>query len=148
MAHFAKIDENNRVLTVLTLNNEDMLNAESVETESVGQQYLETHNNWPSHLWIQTSYNTTLNQHRLDGTPFRGNFACVGYTWDSGNQIFWPPQPYASWTKNLTTADWDPPVARPALTSEQEADTANSYAHVWNEDTQSWEPNVTPIPSQ
>ena len=143
MAHFAKIDENNRVLTVLTLNNEDMLNAESVETESVGQQYLETHNNWPSHLWIQTSYNTTLNQHRLDGTPFRGNFACVGYTWDSGNQIFWPPQPYASWTKNLTTADWDPPVARPALTSEQEADTANSYAHVWNEDTQSWQPIVT-----
>ena len=45
MAHFAKISETNEVLQVLTLNNEDMLNAEGVEDESVGQQYLETHNN-------------------------------------------------------------------------------------------------------
>ena len=58
MAHFAKISEENEVLTVLTVDNKDLLNDEGVETESVGQAYLEKHNNWPAHLWIQTSYNT------------------------------------------------------------------------------------------
>ena len=58
MAHFAKLGSNNKVITVLTLDNKDMLNADGVEDESVGQQYLETHNNWPAQMWVQTSYNT------------------------------------------------------------------------------------------
>ena len=64
MAHFAKISEENIVLTVVTLNDSDCQNEEGVETESVGQAYLEKHNNWPTHLWIQTSYNTYGNKHR------------------------------------------------------------------------------------
>ena len=60
MAHFAKLGANGKVIQVLTLNNSDMLNADGVEDESVGQQYLETHNNWPAQMWIQTSYNTCL----------------------------------------------------------------------------------------
>ena len=82
MAHFAKISENNEVLTVLTLNNVDMQNADGVEEETIGQQYLEKHNNWPANLWIQTSYNTSKGQHQNGGTPFRGNYAGMGYTWD------------------------------------------------------------------
>ena len=39
MAHFAKIGMNSKVIQVLTLNNGDMLNADGVEDESVGQQY-------------------------------------------------------------------------------------------------------------
>ena len=54
MAHFAKLGSNGKVIQVLTLNNGDMLNADGVEDESVGQQYLETHNNWPAQMWIQT----------------------------------------------------------------------------------------------
>ena len=57
MAHFAKISEENIVLTVLTLNNSDMLNSEGNPEESEGQSYLQQHNNWPGTLWIQTSYN-------------------------------------------------------------------------------------------
>ena len=60
MAHFAKIDENNLVLSVSTLDDKDMLDDNGVPQESIGQQYLQTHNNWPSHLWIQTSYSTCL----------------------------------------------------------------------------------------
>ena len=100
MANFSKISETNEVLTVLTLNNSDMLNADGVEDESVGQQYLEKHNNWPSHLWIQTSYNTCGNIHNNGGTPFRGNYAGRDYTWDEDNQIFWPEKIYASWVKH------------------------------------------------
>ena len=50
MAHFAKISEENVVLQVLTLADKDCQNEEGIETESVGQTYLETHNNWSAHL--------------------------------------------------------------------------------------------------
>ena len=83
MAHFAKISEENIVLNVLRLDDKD------ASTEEAGQQYLETHSNWPANLWIQTSYNTWKNQHGLGGTPLRGNYAAVGFEWDSENQIFW-----------------------------------------------------------
>ena len=63
MAHFAKINLENKVLTVLTLNNSDMTDINGVEEESIGQQYLQIHNHWPAHLWIQTSYNTHKNKH-------------------------------------------------------------------------------------
>ena len=137
MAHFAKLGANGKVIQVLTLNNSDMLNADGVEDESVGQQYLETHNNWPAQMWIQTSYNTQSNQHKDGGTPFRGNYAGIGYEWDEDNQIFWPKKPYASWVKNTTTAGWDSPIgAAPALTAEQtsqnEAGT-HFWVYVWNE---------------
>ena len=129
MAHFAKLGANGKVIQVLTLDNKDMLNADGVEDESVGQQYLETHNNWPAQMWIQTSYNTQSNQHKNGGTPFRGNYAGIGFTWDEDNQIFWPPQPYASWTKNTTKAAWDSPIAYPSV-----VDGAGfTYIISWNE---------------
>ena len=143
MAHFAKISEENKVLQVVTLNDSDMLNSENVETESVGQQYLETHNNWPANLWIQTSYNTRDNQHIADGTPFRGNYAAIGFTWDETNQIFWPEKPFPSWVKDITIANWKSPIGdAPALTSEQisqnEAGT-HDWDYLWNEDNQTWD---------
>ena len=63
MAHFAKISETNEVLQVLKLNNSDVLNTDGVEDETVGQQYLERHGNWPAQMWIKTSYNTANNTH-------------------------------------------------------------------------------------
>ena len=144
MAHFAKLGSNGKIIQVLTLNNSDMLNADGVEDESVGQQYLETHNNWPAQMWIQTSYNTFGGKYRnQDGTEgdvskaFRGNYAGIGYTWDEDNNIFWPKKPYASWVKNTSTAQWNSPIGdAPALTAEQEsqntADTHGWY-YAWNE---------------
>ena len=143
MAHFAKISEENLVLQVLTLDNKDMLNADGVEVESIGQQYLETHNNWPAEMWIQTSYNTYNNQHNLGGTPFRGNYAVIGYEWDNDNQIFWPQKPYASWLKDMTTVSWKSPIGdAPALTAEQQSqNTADTHAweYIWNESGQTWD---------
>ena len=143
MAHFAKLGANGKVIQVLTLNNSDMLNADGVEDESVGQQYLETHNNWPAQMWIQTSYNTSGNQHNNGGTAFRGNYAGIGYTWDEDNQIFWPKKPYASWVKNTSEARWQSPIGdAPALTAEQtsqnEAGT-HRWGYDWNESSQSWD---------
>ena len=145
MAHFAKIGLNGKVIQVLTMDNDKMLNADGVEDETVGQQWLETHNNWPAQMWIQTSYNTQGNKHNSgdDSKAFRGNYAGIGYEWDEDNQIFWTKKPYASWVKNTTTAVWDSPIGdAPALTAEQlsqnEANT-HRWNYVWNEEGQSWD---------
>ena len=156
MAHFAKLGANGKVIQVLTLDNKDMLNADGVEDDAVGQQYLEHHNNWPAQMWIQTSYNTSGNKHSSgdDSKAFRGNYAGIGYEWDEDNQIFWPKKPYASWVKNTTTAAWDSPIGdAPALTAEQEAQNqpttdaegnvtapaTHKWYYVWNEANQSWD---------
>ena len=145
MAHFAKLGANGKVIQVLTLNNSDMLNADGVEDESVGQQWLERHNNWPAQMWIQTSYNTSGNKHNSgdDSKAFRGNYAGIGYEWDEDNNIFWPKKPFASWVKNTTDARWQSPIGdAPALTAEQEsqneADT-HRWGYVWNEAGQTWD---------
>ena len=143
MAHFAKLGANGKVIQVLTCDNEVMKDSEGKEIEANGQQWLETHNNWPAQMWIQTSYNTSGNTHSGGGTPFRGNYAGIGYEWDEDNNIFWPKKPYASWVKNTTTAQWQSPIGdAPALTAEQtsqnEAGT-NDWTYIWNESGQSWD---------
>ena len=138
MAHFAKISENNEVLTVHVINNSDMHNANGVEDETVGQQYLEKHNNWPAQMWIQTSYNTHANQHRLGGTPLRGNYAGIGYTWDEDNNLFYPKKLYASWVLNTSEARWQSPIgdAPDDLTDEEKV--AGTH-YEWNEGTGAWD---------
>ena len=146
MAHFAKIGMNGKVIQVSTMDNDKMLNADGVEDETVGQQWLETHNNWPAQMWIQTSYNTSANTHSSgdNSKAFRGNYAGIGYEWDEDNQIFWPKKPsYPSWVKDTTTALWKSPIGdAPALTAEQtsqnEAGT-HSWGYDWNESGQSWD---------
>jgi hypothetical protein len=145
MAHFAKLGANGKVIQVLTLDNKDMLNADGVEDEAVGQQYLERHNNWPAQMWIQTSYNTSGGKHSSgDNTKaFRGNYAGIGYTWDEDDQIFWPKKPYASWVKLHSEARWQSPIGdAPELTQEQKdqntADT-HRWGYNWNETNGSWD---------
>jgi hypothetical protein len=151
MAHFAKLGANGKVIQVLTMGNKDMKNADGVEDESVGQQYLERHNNWPSQMWIQTSYNTKGGKYyNADGTEhsdqskaFRGNYAGIGYEWDEDNQIFWPKKPYASWVKNTTEARWQSPKGdAPALTAEQQTQNdagTHKHRYEWNESSTDWE---------
>ena len=145
MAHFAKLGANGKVIQVLTMDNDKMLNADGVEDETVGQQWLETHNNWPAQMWIQTSYNTIGNKHNSgdNSKAFRGNYAGIGYEWDEDNQIFWPKKPYASWVKHIESASWKSPIGdAPALTAEQtsqnEAGT-HMWGYNWNESGQSWD---------
>ena len=138
MAHFAKISDTSEVLTVHVVNNSDILNADGVADESVGQAYLEKHNNWPAQMWIQTSYNTSQGTHKLGGTPLRGNYAGIGHIWDEDNNLFYGKKPYASWVLNTTTATWHSPIgdAPDDLTDEEKA--ANTH-YVWNEGTGAWD---------
>ena len=145
MAHFAKLGANGKVIQVLTMDNDKMLNADGVEDETVGQQWLETHNNWPAQMWIQTSYNTSGNTHNSgdNSKAFRGNYAGIGYEWDEDNNIFWPKKPYASWVKNTSNARWQSPIGdAPALTAEQQSQNdagTHFWNYKWNEAGQSWD---------
>jgi len=152
MAHFAKISDTSKVLTVHAVDNKDVLNADGVEEEAVGQKYLEKHNNWPAEKWIQTSYNTIGGKHYDNKTrelsadqskALRGNYAGIGYIWDEDNQIFWSKKPYASWVKDTTDANWHSPIGdAPAFTSEQQSQHeagTHGWSYDWNEADQSWD---------
>jgi hypothetical protein len=78
--------------------------------------------------WIQTSYNTIGNQHTQGGTPLRGNYAGIGYTYDSQKDAFYAPKPYKSWILNESTFLWEAPVQMP--------DDGKPYQ--WDESTISW----------
>jgi hypothetical protein len=143
MAHFAKIGLNNKVMFVTPLEDKLLKDSNNNELEVIGQQYLEFHNNWPAAMWIKTSYNTLHNTHKEGGTPFRGNYAGVGFTWDEDNEIFWPKKPYSSWVKHIASASWKSPIGdAPALTAEQESQNTaltHYWIYDWSEDNQAWE---------
>ena len=117
MAHFAKISEENEVLQVLSMEDVHTADSEGVETESIGQQYLETHNNWPAHLWIQTSYNNKI----------RKQYASIGGSYDPEKDIFIEAQPFESWSLD-DNGDWVPPTPQP-----------EGQMTAWNELTQQWD---------
>ena len=140
MAHFAKLGVNGKVIAVHGLDNKDMLNADGNEDESVGQNRLQEIHGWPAAMWIQTSYNTRLNKYQNeDGSEgdqskkLRGNYAGIGYIWDEDNQIFWPKQPFASWTKNTSTATWECPIDYPSVTDDGQDPVVFRYVISWNE---------------
>ena len=140
MAHFAKLGVNGKVIAVHGLDNDKLLNADGVEDETVGQQELQRIHGWPAAMWIMTSYNTRNNTHYTDGVEsadqskaLRGNYAGIGYEWDEDNQIFWPKKPFASWTKNTTTASYDPPITYPSITNDGADPVVWTYNITWDE---------------
>jgi hypothetical protein len=64
--------------------------------------------------WIQTSYNTHGNKHDLGGTPLRGNYAGIGFTYDRENDVFYAPKPTENATLNTETWLWEVPVVEEA----------------------------------
>jgi len=109
MSHYAKLGVGNVV--------EQVIVAE--------QDFIDTQEG----VWVQTSYNTKANVHKLGGTPFRKNFAGIGYRYDETLDGFIPPKPYESWTLNETTCLWEAPITYP--------DDGESYD--WNEENQTWD---------
>jgi hypothetical protein len=120
MAHYAFLDENNIVTEVIT-----------------GKDEGEDGVDWEAHYGAfrgqackRTSYNTHGGVHSSGGTPYRKNYAGIGYTYDAGRDAFIPPQPFASWQLNEDTCLWDAPVPYPG----------DGERYTWDEDTTSWLP--------
>ena len=115
MAHFAEIDENNVVLRVI-VGVDEPLDGEAIYHEMTGT------------VWKKTSYNTMGGQHTLGGTPFRKNYAGIGYTYDSDRDAFIPPQPFPSWTLDEQTCQWNSPAPFPN----------DEKQYFWDEPSVSW----------
>jgi hypothetical protein len=130
MASFAKIGLNSKVISVHSVHNNVLKDANGVEDENLGIEFLTELTHWP--IWKQTSYNTKAGVHLLGGTPFRKNHAGIGYTYDEERDAFIPATPYASWILNETTCQWEAPVALPS-------DAGPEKGYIWNEETKQWD---------
>jgi len=115
MAHFAEIDQFGKVKRVIVVANSDTADASGVEKEHIGAAFCER---LFGGTWKQTSYNGN----------FRKNYAGIGYDYNAGIDAFVPPQPYASWTLNNTTAQWQAPTPMPT----------DGKRYSWDEATTSW----------
>ena len=124
MAHFAELNSFLKVVRVVVVDDEDTKEKDGTETESVGAKYL---SDAFGGTWVQTSYNTNGGIHKLDGTPFRKNYAGTGYTYDVERDAFIPPSPFPSWTLDEATCSWEAPTPRP------------DGDYIWNEETQAWD---------
>ena len=126
MAHFAEVDSLSKVIRILVIEDDDTKNSNGNEDEPVGVKYL--HDAFGG-TWVKTSYNTYKGIHKLNGTPFRKNYAGIGCTYDEVRDAFIPPKPYASWTLNEETCQWEAPVAQPEEVG----------PYLWNEATTTWD---------
>jgi hypothetical protein len=125
MAYFAKLGTGNIVEQVISINNAVITDANGIEQEQLGVDFINKLYNTRD-VWKQTSYNNNI----------RKNFAGIGYQYDQTRNAFIAPQPFNSWILNEQTCLWEAPVAMPELTQEQ-IDNKNYYA--WNESIINWE---------
>ena len=132
MAHFAQIDSNNIVTQVIVVADADTADAQGNHMESIGLAFCQR---LIGGNWKQTSYNTQGGVHTNGGTPFRKNYAGLGYTYDAGRDAFIPPKPYESWVLNETTCLWDSPVPYPTDVGTPDA----PKRYTWNETTKAWD---------
>lgn len=115
MSHYAKVE--NGIVT-------EVIVADAYFVTTLSGQY------------IQTSYNTRGGVHYSPvtgepdgGMPMRGNYAGVGYVYDAAHDVFYPPQPFPSWTISAPTWTWTAPIAHPA----------DGKMYEWDEAKKQWD---------
>jgi hypothetical protein len=122
MGHYAFLDENNVVTEVITGRDED----EAVDGIT----------DWEAHYGAfrgqackRTSYNTLGGVHANGGTPFRKNYAGLGYTYDAARDAFIAPKPFESWLLDEESCTWQAPTPYPT----------DGLMYMWVEDDLNWQ---------
>lgn len=123
MAHYALLDSNNIVTQVIT-----------GKDPEPGADWEQEYSNIFNQKCKQTSYNTIAGKHISGETPFRKNYAGIGYSYDPQRDAFIPPQPYPSWSLDEDSCTWNPPIPMPA----------DGRPYNWNEDLKMW--IYSPVP--
>jgi len=121
MAHFAELDNNNKVLRVIVVGNDCVPSDEHVDGETWCVNFFK------SGTWKQTSYNHN----------FRKQYAGIGYTYDAAKNKFISPKPYTSWALDAND-DWQAPVTSPTITTYGSNDPLDTYSISWDEAGQKW----------
>jgi len=118
MAHYAFLDNSNIVTEVIVGKDEGEENTD-----------WEVHyGNFRNQVCKRTSYNTSGGIHSSGGTPFRKNYAGIGYTYDASRDAFIPPSPFPSFLLNEETCLWEAPVPYPT----------DGERYTWNEEELEW----------
>ena len=125
MAHYAFINDNNIVTEVIVGIDED----NTTDLPEGFADWEAWYADFRGQTCKRTSYNTSGNAHSGEGTAFRGNYAGIGFTYDSTNDVFIAPKPYSKWVLDEATWSWKAPVDMP--------DDGKPYA--WNDNTGAWE---------
>jgi len=112
-----------------------LLNADNIVTRVIAGANEEEGTNWELYYsglfkmnCRRTSYNTIGGTHRLNKTPFRKNYAGIGYTYDESRDAFIPPSPHPSWVLNEESCLWEAPKPFPD----------DSSFYLWDESTLNW----------
>lgn len=117
MANFAKLDENNRVIDVIVVNNNELIDDSGNESEQKGIEFLTAWSGGYSN-WKQTSYNKN----------FRKNYAGIGYEYDNQRDAFISPKIFNSWILDENTCRWKAPIDYPT----------DGKIYYWDENSLSW----------
>jgi hypothetical protein len=135
MAHFAKLGTGNIVEQVIVVSNN------IATTEQAGVDFINKLYNTRD-VWKQTSYNTFGGVHKLNGTPFRKNYAGIGYSYDEQKDAFIPPKPFNSWILNENTCQWQSPIPYPITNNQNkinEFGNPQNDLYKWNETNLTWD---------
>jgi hypothetical protein len=141
MAYFAKLNDENIVLEVISINNNELLD-NGVESENKGIEFCKKLYGQDT-KWKKTSYNTKAGVHYTNGTiipsadqskAFRKNFAGIGWIYDETLDFFKEPKIYDSWIFNEQTGLYDAPISAP---QEFEAD-GRPCTYEWDESIVNW----------
>jgi len=115
MAHFAEINDQNIVQRIIVVHNNELLNSDGVEQESLGISFCQS---LFGGNWKQTSFNANI----------RKNFAGIGFSYDSARDAFISPKPFNSWSLDEETCQWQAPIEMPN----------DGNVYIWNEEATSW----------
>lgn len=117
--YYAYVNEQYNVTQVI------YTSSEIIESGSLG----------PAENWYLTSENMLSGVNLKGLTPFRANFAKIGYVYDIGFDMFLPPKPFPSWVVNLDTSNWSAPIHYPS----------DGKHYIWDENTTNWIEVESPI---
>jgi hypothetical protein len=128
MAHFAEIDNNNKVIRVLVACNQDIANNGGEQSEQAATAFQNIARFSENGVkWVQTSYNNN----------FRKQFASVNCYYDQSKDKFILNQPFPSWSLD-SNDDWQPPVERPSILTIDGTTEEVIRPLEWNEDKLTW----------
>jgi hypothetical protein len=119
MAHFAELDQYNRVIRVLVACNQDIANNGGEQSEQAAKFFETVCPLTPIGVkYVQTSYNNN----------FRRIFAGNGSFYDPELNIFYSEKPFESWSLD-ENKNWVPPIEKP---------NDSNYSIIWNENNLRW----------
>ena len=116
MAYFAQIGLNNKVISVIKIDDSIITDDANIEREDLVVDYLQRLTGW--HIWKRTW---------KDGSQ-RYHFAGKGFTWDDDAEAFIPPKIFDNFILDTNTYKWIPPIPYPT----------DGEHYVWDDKTNQW----------